>query len=95
MSQSQSLLTQDKKLRDKASAVIHSEWWDKFVSLTKAHIMDTATLTPGIQQGIQLLEDKMKEMTDPEEPAKAPHIGLHHDLSVAHKGDKPETEKKD
>jgi hypothetical protein len=87
---SKQLLHSEKKLCDKAAAVMSAEWWDKFMSLTKSHIMDTHTMTPGIQQGIQVLEEAMKDMPKAEVPPHESDSGhLHHDLSVTRPGDKP------
>jgi len=50
--------------------------------------MDTSTLTPGIQQGVQLALDALKEMTEDEDkPFTAEGVGLIHNLSVQHPGD--------
>jgi hypothetical protein len=93
LSQSKKLLLSEEYLREKAAAVINSEWWDRFISYTKSHILDTSTMTPGIQQGIQLLEHAMKEITIVDKEITPPHIGLEHDLTVIRQGDKATTQK--
>lgn len=83
MNEVHDILLSKKKLWNWANAVVNHENWQEFLAYAKAHVMNTRTINPEGQAGIQSLCDAMKELTEPKlTEATEVKMGLNHDLDI-------------
>lgn len=92
MTQEQQILNEDRELMEKVLAVVKSNWWARYISLCKAHLMSVKDLDAGGQRGIIALAETIEHMPDVEKsPGAMPSMHLTHSIDVR----RSKTERKD
>jgi hypothetical protein len=91
------LLTSKKRLWNWSRAVIHNDYWQEFLAMAKAHVLNTRAMNKDSQEGVIALCEAFEELTEQPPKEQSPledGFGLDHSVdTVKPRPKKPTTEK--